>query len=118
MPAIFRELPPIELVQRFLEGFGVQSLYASGWFTKDHANLPVLEEILPELEPYYTPCKATDLLHSQLTLGTAITIVRQLLKAHDIQLQVNEKSRFGQKTTWYHIVPKALLTEGDTITFS
>jgi hypothetical protein len=118
MPAVFREIPPIELVQRFLEGFGIQSLLTSGWFTKDHANIPILEEILPELEAYYTPCKAIQLLHSPLTPEKSITIVRQLLKAHSIQLQVNEKSRFGEKTTWYHIIPKACLPEGDTINFS
>jgi len=118
MPAIFREIPPIELVQRFLEGFGIQSLLTSGWFTKDHANICVLEEILPELEPYYTPCKALDLLHRTLTPENSITIMRQLLKAHSIQLQVNEKSRFGEKTTWYHIIPKTFVPKGDTINFS
>ena len=103
MPPVFREIPPKELVQQILQTFGLQSLQESTWFTKQQIQLQQLEELLPELEPYYLPCKASTYIHTTLTQNLAITIFRQVLKPYGATLNTTEKSRGGVKSTWYQI---------------
>jgi hypothetical protein len=58
----------------------------------------VAEELLPEIVPYYTPCKAET---GPFTFTSAFRILRHLLKAHGYDLKYVEKSCRG-KELWYH----------------
>jgi len=99
MPAVFRELPPLDLVERYLMAYSLQGLSDTTWFTKKGCSLGVAEELLPEIVPYYTPCKAET---GPLSLTSAFRILRHLLKAHSYDLKYVEKSCRG-KELWYHI---------------
>jgi hypothetical protein len=99
MPAVFREIPPLDLVERYLMAYSLHGIHDTTWFTKKGCSLGVVADILPEIIPYYTPCKAED---SVLTYVSAFRILRHLLKAHGYHLKYLEKSCRG-KELWYHI---------------
>ena len=100
--AIFREIPPSELVIKVLESFGLKSLEDASWFCKSTIRLDILERILPELEPYYIPCKALH-LHEDISPSTAITILRHVIKPYQVKLHSAERGRYSVKTVWYQL---------------
>jgi len=115
---ILRNQPPLELVVKFLEGFGLKSLHDTSWFSKDNIQLDKAEIVLPELEPYYMPCKA-HYIHDELSVNSVITILRQLIKAHGVKIYAREKARCGVKTVWYQLIPaRQTLTEDAVIEFT
>lgn len=103
MPPVFREIPPIELVDQVLKTFSLQNISDANWFSKQQIRLKEFEDLLPELEPYYIPCKAKDYIHKTINVNRAITILRQVLRCYSANLISLEKSRGGQKNTWYQI---------------
>ena len=112
MPQIFREIPPLDLVQHVCKAFTLNDLHDTSWFSKSSLTIQDLECILPQLEPYYIPCKAKEFLHPPLTQARGLTILRQLCKAHSISLTAAERTCAGVKGTWYQITP----TEPKSIT--
>lgn len=104
MPPLFRETPPIELVNRCVQTLGLNGITDATWFSKQHIRLDALSELLPELEPYYVPCKAGEFLHPPLTPSRAITVIRHILRVHNAQLLTTEKARGGSKTIWYQVL--------------
>ena len=119
MPKIFRQRPPLELVERILESFGLRSINDKSWFSKPQIRILNLEELLLELEPYYMPCMASQ-LKEPLTQSRAITLLRQVLKEHGSSIKIVEKSTGGKKELWYSInTPLSNLEQGETcVTFS
>ncbi len=115
MPAIFREHPPVELVDAFCKAYGLRGIDDSKAFLKESLTLSAIEELLPLLEPYYMPCKAKEYLLSPLTPATAITILRHILRSQDIQLDRFEKSIASKKSTWYRILPKETQQESNPL---
>jgi hypothetical protein len=112
MPKIFRTLPPLDLVEQVFKTFTLTGLTDSTWFSKSMLNIQELERLLPELEPYYMPCKAKDFIHEPLTQARGLTILRQLCKAHAISFTAAERTCAGVKGMWYQITP----TEPKSIT--
>jgi hypothetical protein len=104
MPPVFRKEPPLEIVLRVLEAFGLKGLGDASWFTKPHIRLDILELVLLDLEPYYMPCKAQIYLYNKLTPPRAVTILRQVIKTRGIHVSTNERGRNGVKTVWYQII--------------
>ena len=113
MPAIFKKLPPHELLLQFIAAFGLKGLDDASWFSKNHVRLDQLEEVLVDLEPYYIPCKAKVYLHGEITQLRAITILRQVLKAHSVTLKSSERGRDNMKCLWYHIETNSLVSDGN-----
>lgn len=111
MPKIFRESPPLSLINTLLPAYSLQSLEDTTWFSKTCIHLSKLEEILPELEPYYIPCKAKEYIHTPLTQDKAITILRQALTAHSIKLIALEKTCGGVKGMWYQLPTNPVTAE-------
>lgn len=109
MPAIFRAFPPIDLITQILEAFGLKGLDDAGWFTKEHVRLDILDTVLPELDPYYIPCKSFYL--RDLTSLRAITILRQVLKTQGVTLKTSERAR----AMWYHIEAPKTVSNGDIV---
>jgi hypothetical protein len=104
MPPVFREVPPIELVNQCLGCIGLYGIQDSSQFNKQSINITKFEEVLPFLEPYYLPCKASDYLYTTpFTHNNVLTILRQVLKIHNAVLKYSEKSTGGVKNTWYQI---------------
>jgi hypothetical protein len=99
MPAVFREVPPLDIVERYLMAYSLHGIHDTTWFTKKSCTLSLIEELVPEILPYYTPCKAQ---LEPVTVTSAFRTLRHLLKAHDYDLRYVEKSCRG-KELWYHI---------------
>lgn len=118
MPKVFRAVPPVELVERFLQGFGLHTVNDGASFTKNHIKLDILENVLPEIEPYYIPCKALEFIHKPFTVSRSITILRQLLKAHDRMLTTIEKTRGSKKMIWHQITHISTITTAVEIEFT
>lgn len=62
-----------------------------------------LEEWLPLVEPFYLPCKAERYLQGVMTRSRVITVLRHILKANNITLNVQERMVNGHKTTLYQV---------------
>ena len=100
---IFREIPPAEIINRLFKTLGLRDMADATWFSKHNIRLQEFEELLPELEPYYIPCKAEEYIHQPLTHIRVLTILRHLLKAHGATLKSCEKSCGGEKQKWYQV---------------
>ena len=104
MPPVFRECPPLDLVNTFLQTLGLKGVDDYSQFSKQCICTEKFEELLPLLEPYYLPCKANDYLYkTPFTQNNVLTILRQILKAHGATLKYIEKSSLGSKQTFYQI---------------
>ena len=101
-PKLFRQPPPKELVEQVLRSCGFQGLHDLRWFSKAEMRLES-EEWLPELEPYYLPCKARRFLHSDLAGERLITILRHVVRAHGYDLIAQERLYKDSKQTLYQI---------------
>lgn len=116
MPSkIFRTNPPQELVEAFLSCAKLHGLQDSTWFTKSCINLPQLEELLPQLEPYYLPCKAKEYVHTPLTPSRGILILRHILSTCGVRL---ERSTSSVKGDWYQIQKASVLKQEIVMDFS
>jgi hypothetical protein len=100
---MFRTIPPLDLVEQVLRSLKLSGLSDKRWFSKDELPMDSLEEWLPSVEPYYLPCKAQRYLHRDLSAHGVITVLRHLLKVHDIELKTQEKMINGRKTTLYQV---------------
>jgi hypothetical protein len=100
---MFRKVPPITLLEDILRSLKVSSLEEKHWFSKDEISMDSLEEWLPILEPYYLPCKAERYINGDMTQSRIITVLRHILKAHQIPLNVQERVVNGKKATLYQI---------------
>jgi hypothetical protein len=114
----FRSQPPLDLVEQVLKCANLYSIHDSTLFQKTTICLKSLETLLPVLEPYYFPCKATKFLHCELTPNSAITIFRHLLQAHSIALKYQEKTFSNSKSLWYYLYPLPTSLPVSSITVS
>lgn len=99
---LFRIHPPKEVVEEILQHLKLQGLHEKRWFTRDELSLTTLDEWLPELEPYYIPCKAKRFL-TQVDSSRIITILRHILHPLEYDLRTQERMYKLQKTTLYQI---------------
>jgi hypothetical protein len=106
MPPVFRHVPPPDLVNDLCKACGLTDVSDSKAFLKEGISLDTFQHCLPELEPYYVPCKARDFLLLPLTPQRAIVILRHVLKAHDKLLDSFEKSMHNKRMVWYRILSK------------
>lgn len=102
---LFRTVPPKELVESILRSSGLLGVHDLRWFSKDELKLDEQDEWLPQLYPYYLPCKAKRFLHDILDGARAITIVRHILRPHGYDLHVQERLYRDQKQSLYQIQP-------------
>ena len=103
---MFRVCPPLDIINSFLQSFHLNTVEDNRWFSKEDIDLESVNIILPQIEPYYLPCKAKRYLHGEISLSKSITILKHVLKANNIDLNTQEKSINGKKTTIYQIYLK------------
>ena len=109
---LFISKPPLELVQALILGFGFKKLNDKKEFSyldMDRLNtLEVFHNLENELSKYYLPCKKKIYFNDIKTLTNkeAITILKQLLKIHDYDLNSREKFIKGTKYSVYKIITK------------
>lgn len=122
MPKLFREIPSIEFIEQLLQTCGIHSIQDPSWFQKQQIHLEQFEQLLPVLEPFYIPCKAQEYLHTTFTHTRAITILRQVLRLHNVTIVSKEKTCGSEKQLWYQLqqnnVNNTPLTEDVFISFT
>ncbi len=101
---MFRKVPPVEIVDQVLRSLKIGSLTEKRWFSKEELSLETLDEWMPLIEPFYLPCKAERYLQGEMTASRIITVLRHMLKAHKIELKVQERMVNGHKTTLYQVL--------------
>ena len=97
---LFRKKPSLELVCDILTALKFSGLNDTRLFTKNDICIEVFEEFLPQLDPYYLPCKSKLFLRNFNQIK-AITVLRHLLRAHGYKLRAYEKVHQGAKLTYY-----------------
>ena len=109
---LFLTKPPIELLQSLIHGFGFKKFNDKKEFCyldMDKLNtLEVFHNLELELSKYYLPCKKKIYFNDIKNLNNkeAITILKQLLKIHDYDLNSREKFIKGIKYSVYKIITK------------
>lgn len=106
---LFKEKPPIELLEKLLNILGVNSINDSRKFSKKDTHMDdvfykrflCLKE---EFRNYYMPCKFYIYFNEKLvSYRRIITIIRQCLKLYNYTLQYREKYIDGSKVIEYNI---------------
>jgi hypothetical protein len=97
---LFRKKPSLELVNDILQSLKFSGTNDSRLFTKNDISVEAFEEFLPQLDPYYLPCKSKLFLRD-FDSNKAITVLRHLLRAHGYKLHAYEKVNQGAKMTYY-----------------
>lgn len=92
---LFRSPPPLDLITEFLHDLGFQDITDTREFslTGSELQFAIAAQRLPELEPYYYPCKAAQYIHKPQTPQTLLVILRQILRTQGYTLQTTEKKR-------------------------
>jgi len=116
MTKLFRETPPLDIVNTTLRALGFTGITDTKIFSAVEIRLENLETWAPILEPYYLPCKAKRYFNS-LDSRRIITLLRHMLPSHGFRLQTYERQHQGKKRTVYQIHPATprLLAEGEEI---
>jgi hypothetical protein len=115
MPQLFRQEPPFDLITEFIQDLGFQDITDTREFSLSDIDLStaLAAQRLPELEPYYFPCKANQYIKKQQTPQTLLVILRQLLRTQGYTLHTTEKKR----QTMYRIM-KELPDPEFTVSFT
>ena len=109
---LFITKPPIELLNEILKGFKINNLNSKKKFSYLDMNrlntLNTFYNLENELKKYYLPCKQKIYFNDikKLTNKEAITILKQLLKIHNYDLNSKEKFIKGIKYSVYNIITK------------
>ena len=101
---LFRSMPPLDLITEFIQDLGFQDITDTREFSLADIDLSsaLAAQRLPDLEPYYFPCKASLYIHKPQTPQTLLVILRQLIRTQGYTLQTTEKKR----QTMYRIMPE------------
>ena len=107
---LFQDKPSIELVSRMVEYIGLKDLQDPRFFTKKdmHSNNTVekiKENLLAELKKIYIKCKAKSYL-TDLDETSVLTILRQILRVHNLQLISKNKCIRGNRHQQYRILSR------------
>jgi len=118
-PKLFRFNPPKELVEQILRSCGFQGLHDLRWFSRAEMRLEP-EEWLPELEPYYLPCKAKRFLYDGMDSAKLVTILRHVVRVYGYDLVAQERLYKDSKQTLYQIQTRVFDLSGlsHTVEFS
>ena len=105
---LFNEQVPLDLVLKVVSLFGLKGLKDKTEFCILDMNkrnvLTNFKQIQPEIMGYYLKCKHR--FFDNIDNKGIITILKQLLRAHDYDLQSREKFIKATKYLLYHIVSK------------
>lgn len=103
---LFRKIPPKDLVIQIVQTFGLKSLDDSSKFSKKKLKLiktvEAINELKPQLEKYYLPCKARTYLHG-LNEKNVITVLRQCIRIYGYKIHSREKYMKGEKYILYRL---------------
>lgn len=105
---LFKVSPDLKTTLQILNLFGIQDLEDNHSFTRNNLTdldtVSKMNEIMPEIEKYYIPCKSKKYL-TDINEKKCITILRQFLKIHNHTLNSKEKYVKGKKSLFYQVIP-------------
>ena len=103
---LFKNKPPIDLINKILNSFNIDGVDCERIFSVKtmELNNAIIKSrpLLKELEEYYLPCKQKVDVY-KLTNKKLITIIKQLLRIHQYMLVSIEKYSNGNKFIVYQI---------------
>ena len=107
---LFKNTPSIELASNMVKYIGLKDLQDPRFFSKQdmHCNNTVKkikENLLAELKKIYIKCKAKSYL-TDLDEKSVLTILRQILRVHNLRLISRSKCIRGNRHQQYRILPK------------
>lgn len=106
---LFIEIPPLNIIIKILNAFGLDNLDDKKEFTFLDMNIKNtilnLKQIENEFKIYYLPCKRLKYVND-INNKSAITILRQFIKMYDYDLISKEKYINGIKYLVYKIISK------------
>jgi len=105
---LFKVSPDLKTTLQILNLFGIQDLEDNHSFTRNNLTdldtVSKMNELIPEIEKYYIPCKSKKYL-TDINEKKCITILRQFLKFHNHTLNSKEKYVKGKKSLFYQVIP-------------
>lgn len=105
---LFRKVVDDEIVQTIVEAFGFRSLKDRRSFSRSDLiklkTVSKIQELKPELEKYYLPCKGRTYLND-LNEKNVVTILRQCIKPKGYTVNSREKYLKGDKFIIYNLCP-------------
>ena len=109
---LFRQLPSEEIATRLVRCFGPAGLHDMAMFSKDsmrqYQTVQKIENnLLDDLKTLYIKCKAESYLND-INEQSALTILRQVLRARGYILCSRSKCRNGERLYEYQIVKQLL----------
>jgi len=103
---LFKKNPSNDLFNKVLKAFGLSGVDDKRCFSRKDLGyiktVALINEIKPELEECYLPCKSRTYLNS-LTEKNVITILRQILKTRNYTITSREKYMKGCKFIIYNL---------------
>jgi hypothetical protein len=103
---IFRKPPPLELISRILKPLNIYLDLLPTQFSKKAVDeYKWSTEDLAELSPYYYP-SILDRFFENDYPKSSVTVIRQLLKAHNYEFKTVETMAEYKKSYIYHISEK------------
>jgi len=103
---LFKKNPSNDLFNKVLKAFGLSGVDDKRCFSRKDLGyiktVDLINEIKPELEECYLPCKSRTYLNS-LTEKNVITILRQILKTRNYTITSREKYMKGCKFIIYNL---------------
>jgi hypothetical protein len=104
---LFYEVPPMEVIDKLLNSFGLTDINDSKEFNKGdlvtNHTAEKIKELIPDLALYYLPCKANIYL-TNITIKRTLTILSQHLRLYDYKLNRDERIVDGKKDIFYRII--------------
>ena len=101
---LFKTIPTLDFFERFVKIYGLIDINDNRKFTREtllkNKTIEKMEGFMDELEEFYIPCKRDKYLKG-LNEKKMVTVLRQIAKAHDYQLNSNEKYLNGAKVLQY-----------------
>ena len=101
---LFKKLPDEVIMNKLLLSFGLTSLKDTNHFSRRDletlGTVQAIENLKPELEKYYLPCKSKNYLN-ELNNKKVVTILRQFVKIYGYSIQSQEKYSKGNKFIIY-----------------
>lgn len=104
---LFRQKVETETLIKLLSCFGLIDLEDKKIFSKydlcQQDTVNQLQDLLPELQSYYLPCKAKIYLDN-LTEKKALTVLKQVLRIHGYYLLSKERNMNNKKVILYQLM--------------
>ena len=120
---LFKTKPTLEVLDLAVRSLGLGGINDNYWVDKTNFKESLKQELFLAIEPFYYPCFRKIYLNKpEYTHKDHLTIVRQILKAHNKKLIHKEVTKTISHLTYIHILqytlaPSLILCEPRVVEF-